>query len=203
MIIRIHPQNPQARLIRQAADIIISGGIIAFPTDSAYALGCSLENKAALDKIRAIRKLPEHHNFTLMCANLSDLSVYAKVDNVAFRLIKNTTPGPYTFILGATREVPRRLQHPKRKTVGLRLPDNRIAQAIIEEVGEPIMTVSLIMPEDTVVLNDPEDIEDKLKKRIDGVIDGGVLDTEPTTVIRLDDDVPTVVRQGKGTVDFL
>lgn len=195
---QIHPDNPQDRLIRQAADIIRSGGIIAYPTDSAYALGCHIGDKMALDRIRLMRRLDKHHNFTLMCRDLSELATYARVDNQVFRLLKNHTPGPFTFILPGTSEVPRRLMHPKRKTIGLRVPDNRIALALMEELREPLMSSSLLLPEDSIPQSDPIDIRERLEHQIELVIDGGNCGLEPTTVIDLTGDVPEVVRQGKG-----
>lgn len=195
---QIHPDNPQDRLIRQAVDIIRSGGIIAYPTDSAYALGCHIGDKNALDRIRQMRRLDKHHNFTLMCRDLSELATFAKVDNQAFRLLKNHTPGAFTFILPGTSEVPRRLMHPKRKTIGLRVPDNRIALALMETLGEPLMTSSLLLPGDDLPMSDPEDIRDRLEHQIELVIDGGNCGLEPTTVIDLTGSVPEVTRQGKG-----
>ena len=195
---QIHPENPQARLIRQAADIIRAGGVVAYPTDSAYALGCKIGDKDALDRIRKIRKLDDRHNFTLMCRDLSEIATYARVDNTAYRLLRHCTPGPYTFILKATSEVPRRLMHPKRKTVGLRVPDNPIAAALLEDLGEPLMSVTLIMPGDEFPLIDPYDIRETLEHHVDLVIDGGYCGMEATTVVDLADDIPIVLRAGKG-----
>lgn len=195
---QIHPDNPQPRLIKQAVDIIRRGGVLAYPTDSAYALGCQLGDKAALERIRRIRKLDDNHNFTLVCRDLSELGTYARVDNTAFRLIRNCTPGPYTFILKATDEVPRRLLHPKRRTIGLRVPDNHIAQALLEALGEPLMSVTLILPGDELPLTEPFEIRERLEHEVDLVIDGGASGAEPTTVIDLADDVPVVIRQGRG-----
>lgn len=195
---QIHPDNPQARLVRQATDIIRSGGVVVYPTDSAYALGCQIGNKAALDRIRRIRRLDAGHNFTLVCRDLSELATFARVDNTVYRLIRNNTPGPYTFILRATSEVPRRLMHPKRKTVGLRVPENAIAQALLGDLGEPIMSVTLIMPDEDLPLIDPYDIRDILQHDVDLVIDGGYCGMEATTVIDLYDDVPVILRAGKG-----
>ncbi len=195
---QIHPDNPQARLIRHAADIIRQGGVVVYPTDSAYALGCQIGDKNALDRIRRIRKLDDRHNFTLVCRDLSEIATYAKVDNTAYRLLRHATPGPYTFILKATSEVPRRLMHAKRKTVGLRVPDNRIAAALLEDLGEPLMSVSLIMPGDELPLMDPYDIREILEHEVDLVIDGGYCGLEPSTVIDLVDDTPLVLRAGKG-----
>lgn len=198
---QIHPDNPQARLISQAAEIVSSGGVIVFPTDSAYALGCRLGEKVAVERIRALRQLDKDHNFTLMCRDLSELASYAKVDNQMFRLLKNHTPGPYTFIMPATSEVPRRLAHAKRKTIGLRVPDNAIVQALISALGEPLMSCSLIMPGDEQPLTDPYDIRDTLEHQVELVIDGGFCGLEATTVVDLTGDEPVLVRQGCGAID--
>lgn len=195
---QIHPENPQSRLINQAVDIVRAGGIIVYPTDSAYALGCHLGDKAALDRIRRIRRLEKDHNFTLVCRDLSELAAYARVDNRAYRLLRNNTPGPYTFILEATSEVPRRLKHPKRRTIGLRVPDNLIARELLGALGEPLMSVTLIMPGDEYPLIDPYDIRQTLEHDVDLVIDGGYCGMEPTTVIDLSGETPEVVREGKG-----
>ncbi len=197
----IHPENPQHRLLVQAVDIIRDGGVIAYPTDSAYALGCHIGDKDALQRIRRIRKLDDKHNFTLMCRDLSELAKYAKVDNSVFRTLKQLTPGPYTFILPATREVPRRLSHAKRKTIGLRVPDNRIAQGLLNELNEPMMSVSLIMPGDEYPLTDPYEMRELLEHEVDLVIDGEFCGMEPTTVVEFVDDTLSVVRVGKGPVD--
>lgn len=194
----IHPENPQLRLIRQAVEIVRAGGVIVYPTDSAYALGCQIGDKKALDRIRQIRQLDKHHNFTLMCRDLSELSAYAKVDNQVFRLLKTYTPGPYTFILDATAEVPRRLMHPKRKTIGLRVPGNPITLALLEELGEPLMSVTLIMPTDEYPLTDPYDIRDTLEHHVDLIVDGGYCGLEATTVVDLSGEVPQITRQGVG-----
>ena len=195
---QIHPENPQHRLVVQAADIIRKGGIVVYPTDSAYALGCHIGDKDALDRIRALRKLDKDHNFTLMCRDLSELATYARVDNTVYRQIKHHTPGAYTFILEATAEVPRRLLHPKRKTIGFRVPDNAIALALLAELGEPIMTSSLLMPGEEYPMTDPYDIRDSLEHHVDLVIDGGYCGLDPTTVIDLTGDSPQLIRQGKG-----
>ncbi len=195
---QIHPDNPQQRLIVQAADIIRKGGIVVYPTDSAYALGCHIGDKDALDRIRAMRQLDKHHNFTLMCRDLSELATYARVDNAVYRLIKNHTPGAYTFILEATAEVPRRLMHPKRKTIGLRVPDNAIALALLAELGEPIMTSSLLMPGEEYPMTDPYEMRGPLEHSVDLIIDGGYCGLEPTTVVDLTGDAPELIRQGKG-----
>lgn len=195
---QIHPDNPQARLIRQAADIVRAGGVVVYPTDSAYALGCQIGDKNALDRIRAIRKLDASHNFTLVCRDLSELASYARVDNSAYRLLKHHTPGAFTFILEATSEVPRRLKHPKRKTIGLRVPDNRISLALLEDLDEPLMSVTLIMPGDEYPLIDPYEIRETLEHEVDLVIDGGYCGMEPTTVLDLSQATPGLLRQGKG-----
>ena len=194
----IHPENPQARLIAHTVEILRKGGVIAYPTDSAYALGCIMGDKRGIDTIRRIRQIDEKHNLTLVCRDLSDLSSYANVDNVAYRLIKNNTPGPYTFILQATREVPRRLLHPKRRTIGLRVLGNPIASAILAALGEPMLSTSLIMPNDEQPLSDPDDIRDRLEHELDLVIDGGFCGIEESTIINLLDGAPEVVRVGMG-----
>jgi tRNA threonylcarbamoyl adenosine modification protein (Sua5/YciO/YrdC/YwlC family) len=195
---QIHPDNPQARLIREAADIIRAGGLVVYPTDSAYALGCHIGDRNALDKIRRIRQLEPRHNFTLVCRDLSEIATYAKVDNAVYRQLKHCTPGPYTFILRATSEVPKRLMHPKRKTVGLRVPENAIVAALLADLGEPLMSVSLIMPGDEYPLIDPYDIRKLLERDVDLVIDGGYCGMEATTVVDLADDIPLILRAGKG-----
>lgn len=198
--LQIHPENPQARLVQRAVEIIRDGGVVVYPTDSGYALGCHIGDKEAMERIRVIRKLDDKHHFTLVCRDLSELSTYAKVDNSAYRLIKRLTPGPYTFLLMATREVPRRLQHAKRKTIGLRVPDNVIVQSLLAALGEPIMSTTLIMPGDELPLTDPYDIREILEHSVDLVIDGGYCGIEPTTVLDLVADPPEVVRLGKGEV---
>jgi len=195
---QIHAETPQPRLIRQAVDLLRGGAVIVYPTDSGYALGCLSGDKDAIERIRQIRRLDDRHNFTLVCRDLSEIATYAKVDNSTYRLLKQLTPGPYTFILDATREVPRRLQHPKRKTIGIRVPDNAIAQALLAELGEPLMSTTLILPGDDLPLNDPYEFRSQLERQVDLIIDGGYGDLEPTTVIDLVDGVPVVVRQGKG-----
>lgn len=193
----IHPDNPQARLINQAVEIIKQGGVIVYPTDSGYALGCAIGEKYAMDKIVAIRKLPENHNFTLVCSDLSELSNYALVNNQAYRLIKNNTPNPYTFILPATKDVPRRLMT-KRKTIGIRVPDNAIALALISALGEPILSCSLMLPHTEVTLSDPDEIRDYLEHQVDLIIHGGYLGQTPTTVIDLTEESPIIIREGTG-----
>ncbi len=199
---QIHPANPQARLISQAVAILRSGGLIVYPTDSGYALGCCIGDKAAQERIRRIRRLDDKHDFTLVCRDLSEISIYAKVDNAAYRLMRVATPGPYTFILRATHEVPRRLQNPKRKTIGIRVPDNAIACSLLDALGEPLMSSTLIVPDESMPLTDPDDIESRLGKQVDLVIDGGYCGIEPTTVVDLMGDVPEVVRVGKGDVSL-
>lgn len=195
---QIHPEDPQPRLIHRAVEIIRRGGLIAYPTDSAYALGCQIGNRMALDRIRAIRALDKEHNFTLMCRDLSEVATYAKVDNLMFRLIKKYTPGPFTFILEATSEVPRRLKHPKRKTIGIRVPNNPIALAMMAELGEPIMTSTLLLPGDEFPLTDPYDIREMLEHELELVIDGGFSGLEPTTVVDMSGGSPVILRQGCG-----
>ena len=199
----LHPANPQSRLIRQAVDIIRAGGLIVYPTDSAYALGCQIGDKKAQDRIRRLRRLGERHNFTLVCRDLSEISVYAKVENTHYRLLKSLTPGPYTFIHRATKQVPRRLMNEKRKTIGIRIPDNRIALALLEELGEPLMSSTLILPGDEMPLTDPYEMRQALEHDVDLVIDGGYCGIEPTTVVDLEGDVPEVVRAGKGDASAL
>ncbi len=195
---QIHPDNPQARLVRHAVEIIRDGGVVVYPTDSAYALGCHIGDKNALDRIRRIRKLDDKHNFTLVCRDLSEIATYARVSNGVYRLLRHATPGPFTFVLKATSELPRRLQNPKRKTIGLRVPDNAITQALLEDLGEPLMSVSLILPGDELPLVDPYEIRDLLQHEVDLVIDGGWCGLEPTTVVDLVDDTPLILRVGKG-----
>ena len=197
---RIHPDNPQSRLIHQAVDIIRQGGVVVYPTDSAYALGCHIGDKSALERIRMIRRLTSDHNLSMVCRDLSDLGIYAKVNNTAYRLLKSATPGPYTFLLQATREVPRRLVHPKRKTIGLRVPDNNICQALLDELREPMMSTTLILPGDEYPLTDPLEIRELLEHQVDLVIDGGFGGLETTSVINLEADAPVVVREGRGDI---
>jgi tRNA threonylcarbamoyl adenosine modification protein (Sua5/YciO/YrdC/YwlC family) len=194
---QIHPDNPQARLIKQAAQIIHAGGIVALPTDSCYALVCHLDDKGAVEKLRRIRGIDDKHHLTLLCRDLSEIALYARVDNRQFRLLKAATPGPYTVILEATREVPRRLSHPSRKTIGLRVPENAIAQALLAELGQPLIGTTLITPDDEL-LNDPQEIRERMAKLLDLVIDGGACAMEPTTVIDLSADAPALLRQGRG-----
>jgi tRNA threonylcarbamoyl adenosine modification protein (Sua5/YciO/YrdC/YwlC family) len=199
----IHPDNPQPRLIKQAAEMLRGGSVVVYPTDSGYAIGCHLDDKEAVARIRQIRGLDEKHLMTLMCRDLSELAKYARVDNVQFRLLKNNTPGSYTFILEATKEVPRRLQHPKRSTVGLRIPDHPVALALLEELGEPLLSSTLILPDAHQPLTDVDEIRDHLERAVDLIIEGGIVGVEPTTVIDLTDSVPVLVRRGKGEVAHL
>ena len=194
----IHPDNPQKRLVHQAVEIVRDGGIIIYPTDSCYALGCHIGDKSALDRIRRIRKVDEKHNFTLMCRDLAEIATYARVNNSVYRLLKSLTPGPYTFILKATKEVPRRLQHPKKRTIGLRVPENNIAQAILEELNEPLMSSTLILPDQDMPMVDPLEMRDLLENAVDLIIDGGHCGDTPTTVLDLTEDVPELLREGCG-----
>ncbi len=199
---KIHPLDPQPRLIRRAVEIVRAGGVIVYPTDSTYALGCGIGEKEPLERIRRIRRLDARHNLTLVCRDLSEIGAYAKMDNTAFRLLKSLTPGPYTFIFRATHEVPRRLQHPKRKTIGIRVPDHAIARVLLEELGEPLMSTTLMLPGDALPMTDPEEIRERLERDVDLVIDGGVCGLEPTTVIDMVGEVPEVARRGKGDVSM-
>jgi tRNA threonylcarbamoyl adenosine modification protein (Sua5/YciO/YrdC/YwlC family) len=199
---RIHPQNPQLRLINQAVAIIRDGGVIIYPTDSSYALGCHIGDKSAMERLSRIRQTNKEHNFTLVCRDLAEIATYAKLDNMSFRFIKSLIPGPYTFILKATHEVPRRLQNPKRKTIGLRIPDHIIAQAILGALSEPIMSSTLIMPNKEMPETEPEEIKELLEKQVDLIIDGGNCGFEPTTVIDLLGDTPQILRYGKGVVQL-
>ena len=194
----LHPSNPQRRLLAQAVAILRSGGLIAYPTDSCYALGCCIGNKEAMDRIRRIRRLGGDHNFTLVCGDLSELATYAKVDNSAFRLIKSLTPGPYTFVLPATREVPRRLQHPRRRSIGLRVPDHPIARRLLEGLGEPVMSSTLILPGDDLPLGEADAMRERLAHEVDLIIDGGPCGHRPTTVIDLTRGSPVLLREGLG-----
>jgi sua5/yciO/yrdC/ywlC family protein len=195
----IHPENPQDRLIKQAVQIIKQGGVVVLPTDSCYALGCALGDKNAMERILAIRKIDLKHHLTLLCADLSDLGTYAKVDNSQFRQLKAATPGSYTFILQATKEVPNRTLHPKRKTIGLRVPDNTITRALLTELGEPMLSCTLMLPENNEPLIDPYEIRDCLEHAVDLIIDGGWCGMEPTTVIDMTDGTK-LIRQGKGDI---
>ncbi|KAB7619629.1 L-threonylcarbamoyladenylate synthase [Alkalilimnicola sp. S0819] len=194
----IHPVSPQLRLIRQAAEIVRQGGVVCYPTDSTYAIGCQMAEKGALERIRQLRQLGADHNFTLLCRDLTDISNYAKVENTAFRQIKAHTPGPYTFILTATRQVPRMTQHPKRKTIGIRVPENAICQALIAELGEPMLSTTLLLPGDDLPMTDPEDIRERIGKQVDLIIDGGNSLLEPSTVVDMSAEAPVVTRRGLG-----
>jgi tRNA threonylcarbamoyl adenosine modification protein (Sua5/YciO/YrdC/YwlC family) len=194
----IHPDNPQARLIKQAVDIIKNGEVIVYPTDSGYSIGCQMDNKQALERLCQIRDLDKNHNFTLMCKDVSELSDYARVDNISFRLLKNNTPGPYTFVFKATKEVPKRLQNPKKKTIGIRVPDNAIALALLEELGEPLMSTTLILPNADMAEYDPDEIRDKIEKRVGLIIHGGFLGEQPTTVVDLSEGEINIIRYGSG-----
>jgi len=199
----IHPDNPQRRLIQQAVSIIDRGGLVIYPTDSSYALGCHIGDKSAMERIQRIRRLDHKHHFTLVCSDLSEIGTYAKVSNSDYRLMKSLTPGPYTFLLKATSEVPRRLMNPKRKTIGVRVPDNKIVHALLMELGQPIMSSTLIPEGASQALDDAEEIREAYEHTVDLVIDGGFCGIEPTTVINLVDSVPEVMRFGKGDVAFL
>jgi tRNA threonylcarbamoyl adenosine modification protein (Sua5/YciO/YrdC/YwlC family) len=200
---QVHRQNPQLRLIRRAVEILQGGGVLVYPTDSSYALGCRIDEKQGLERIRRIRMLEEEHHFTLICKDLSQISAFAKFGNDAHRLIRQLTPGPFTFILRATREVPRRLQHPKGRTIGIRLPDNPVTQLLLAELGEPLFNSTLIPPDQDEALSDPLEIRDALEKTVDLILDSGIVNYAPTTVLDLSGDEPVVVRQGRGVVDFL
>ncbi len=199
----IHPDNPQLRLIRRTVEIIRNGGVIVYPTDSSYALACHIGDKSALDKIRRIRQLDDKHNFTLVCKDLTQISNFAKIGNDAYRLIKALTPGPFTFILSATREVPRRLQHPKRKTIGIRIPDHPVAQLLTEELNEPLFSSTLVLPGENQSIADPYEIRQKLEHELDLIIDAGIIEYQPTTVIAFSASGPEIVRQGKGIASML
>ncbi|MBP5244427.1 MAG: threonylcarbamoyl-AMP synthase [Succinivibrio sp.] len=196
--ISIHPDNPQVRFVKQICQILRDGGVAVLPTDSAYALCCMLEQKSAMERIARIRQVDKHHNFTLLCRDLSEISTYAKVDNTVFRLLKNNTPGAYTFILPATKEVPRRLMNEKKKTIGIRVPDNAILSAILDELDEPLMSSTLILPERELAESDPVSINDEIGSITDLIVDGGVLTPNPTTVIVFEDSVPNIARYGAG-----
>jgi tRNA threonylcarbamoyl adenosine modification protein (Sua5/YciO/YrdC/YwlC family) len=197
----IHPQNPQRRLLQQAAGIVRGGGLIVYPTDSCYALGCQLGDKAAQERIRAIRRVGPQHHFTLVCRDLSEIAHYARVDNRQYRMLKSTTPGSYTFILQATREVPRRLQNARRNTIGLRVPGHAVVQALLAELGEPLLSSTLLLPGDDLPLNDAREIRERLEHEVDLVLDGGPCGIEMTTVVDLTGEVPVVARAGKGSLE--
>ncbi len=199
---QIHPDNPQQRLIQQAAQIIHAGGIVALPTDSCYALVCHLDDKDAVTRLRRIRAVDDKHHLTLLCRDLAEIALYAKVDNKQYRLLKSATPGPYTLILEATKEVPRRVSHPSRKTIGLRVPENRIAHALLEQLAQPLLGTTLILPGGDAPLNDADTIRERLEKLVDLVIDGGACSLEPTTVVDLTGEQPVLVREGRGAVSL-
>ena len=197
----IHPENPQPRLIRLAAECVRAGGVIAYPTDSCYALGCHIGDKSAMERIRAIRQVDEHHHLTIVCRDLAEIAQYARVDNSQFRMLKATTPGSYTFILQATREVPKRLMHSRRRTIGLRVPDHKVAHALLAELGEPLLSSTLMLPGDDMPLNDAEEIRDRLEHAVELVIDAGPCGIMPTTVVDLTGDAPIITRMGKGEAE--
>lgn len=202
-LFEVHPDNPQPRLLKQAVALLEKGDILAVPTDSSYALVCHLDDKAAADKLRRVRGVDDKHHLTLLCRDLSELANYAKVDNQQFRLIKSATPGPYTFILEASKEVPRRLSHPSRKTIGLRVPDHKVLQALLALHGVPLLATTLIAPGDAEPLNDAEEICERYKKQIAAVINAGACPREPTTVVDLSGEEPVLIRQGRGTLSAL
>lgn len=201
--ISLHPVNPQKRLVAQIGAFLRKGSVIAYPTDSCYALGCHLGDKAAADRIRNIRQFDKHHLFTLVCRDLSEIATYARVDNAQFRMLKSMTPGPFTFVLRATNEAPRRLQHETRKTIGLRIPENPIVQALLDALGEPLLSCTLILPPDELPVSDPEEVRERLDRAVDVVVDGGNCGYEPTTIVDLSEGDPRVTRQGKGRVSWL
>ncbi len=196
----LHPVNPQWRLVRRAAEIVSRGGVIAYPTDSCYALGCHINDKNALERLRTIRRADRHHHFTLVCANLTDVGRYARLDTWQFRLLKVCTPGPYTFLLHATRETPRRLQHERRRTIGVRIPAHPVPHMLLTELGEPLMSSTLMLPGDALPLTHGRDIQERLEHEIDAVLDGGDCGIEPTTVVDLSSSPPVIVRAGKGSL---
>jgi tRNA threonylcarbamoyl adenosine modification protein (Sua5/YciO/YrdC/YwlC family) len=199
----IHPENPQLRLIHRAVEIIRQGGVIAYPTDSSYAIACHIGDKQAMDNLRRLRQLDDKHNFTLVCKDLAQVSNFTKIGNDAYRLIKTLTPGPFTFLLDATREVPRRLQHPKKKTIGIRIPDNAVALLLVKELEEPLLSTSLILPGTSDALTDPYEIREKLEHQLDLVIDAGIIKFEETTIIEFSASGPEIIRQGKGIAPML
>ncbi len=195
---QIHPTHPQQRLVSRAVAIVRNGGVIVYPTDSCYALGCYIGDKAAMERVRRIRRVGQHHNFTLVCRDLSEIGGYAKIDNTAYRLLRSHTPGPYTFILKATREVPRRLQNPRRKTIGVRIPDHPVTRVLLEALGEPFMSSTLILPSHESPMTDTQEMVVALKGQVDLIIDGGYCGSEPTTVVDLTDEIPRIARYGLG-----
>jgi tRNA threonylcarbamoyl adenosine modification protein (Sua5/YciO/YrdC/YwlC family) len=202
-LFEVHPDNPQPRLLKQAVQLLQAGGVVAVPTDSSYALVCHLDDKAAVESLRRIRGVDEKHHLTLLCRDLSELASYARVDNRQFRLLKLGTPGPYTFILEATKEVPRRVSHPSRRTIGLRVPDHRTTQALLETLGQPLLATTLILPGETDPLNDAAEIRERLQRQVQAVVDAGACPMAPTTVIDLTGDEPVVVREGRGPLEAL
>ncbi len=200
---RIHSDNPQGRLLERAAEIIRNGGLLVYPTDSCYALGCQIGDKAAVERISRIRQTGKDHHYTLVCRDLSEIATYAKVDNSAYRLLRSLTPGPYTFILRATGEVPRRLQNPKRRSIGIRVPDHAIAQGVLDALGQPIMSSTLLLPGDSIPMTDAEEIRVRLENQVDGIIDGGSCGLEPTTVLDLSEGEVVIRREGKGPISRL
>lgn len=199
----VHPENPQPRLLKQAVQILHAGGIAAIPTDSSYALVCHLDDKAAAENLRRIRGVDDKHHLTLLCRDLSELASYARVDNRQYRLLKSGTPGPFTFILEATKEVPRRVSHPSRRTIGLRVPEHAVTHALLEQLGQPLLATTLIAPGESEPMNDPHEIRDRFQKLIQAVVDAGACPMQPTTVIDLTDDVPVLVRRGRGDASLL
>lgn len=198
--LEVHPRNPQPRLIRKAVDVVRAGGVIAYPTDSCYALGCHVGDKDALERVRRIRAADKNHHFTLVCRDLAEIARYARVETWQFRMLKASTPGPFTFLLAATREVPRRLQHPKRQTIGIRVPDHPVPHLLLQELGEPIMSSTLLLPGDELPLTDGEEIRDRLDNALDAIVDGGHCGIEPTTVVDMAVNPPVILRQGKGQI---
>ena len=199
----VHPDAPQPRLLRQAAQLLRGGGLIAMPTDACYVLACPLDDRAAVDRLRALRGVDEKHLLTLMCRDLSEVSLYAQVDNRAYRFLREWTPGPYTFILQATRELPRRLSHPSRRTIGLRVPDHRVTQALLELLGQPLIATTLIAPGESEPMNDPHEIRERFQKLLGAVVDAGACPMQPTTVVDLSGDTPALVRAGRGDPSLL
>ncbi|HEY0819253.1 MAG TPA: L-threonylcarbamoyladenylate synthase [Rhizobacter sp.] len=197
-VIEVHPENPQARLLKQAADVLHGGGVAAVPTDSSYALVCHLDDKAAAEKLRRIREVDDKHHLTLLCRDLSELASYARVDNKQYRLLKHATPGPYTFLLEATKEVPRRVSHPSRRTIGLRVPEHKMLQDLLDVFGQPLLSTTLIPPGETEPLNDPDEIRERFRGQVEVVVDAGACPMEPTTVVDLTGDEPVLVRLGRG-----
>ena len=201
-LLKVHPENPQRRLLQLAVDTLHGGGLVVYPTETAYALACHIGDKSALERIVALRRLPRRHQFTLACRDLSEIGTYARVDNSAYRFLKRYTPGPYTFVLRATREVPKRLVHEKRRTIGVRVPEHTIAQALLELMGEPLMTTTVRLPDDEYPLTDAHEIYDRLQRQVDVIIDGGSCGLEPSTVVDLTDTPPSVLREGKGAIEL-